>query len=683
MKLRYILPLSLFLVLTLTISCFPQSVNAQDSWLENWNYRKQHFIAYASGAGTDYQVKIRTYFESVAVGNFSFVSRTGADKGANQGVASDGSYYYTAGAAPAGADPYEYIQKFNASDWSQVASHNCTLDEPTDKTQVNNIYHKDGYLYLGANNYNIYPIEGWIVVYDASDLSFVEYHSVGERECEGCAYYGGYWWVIAGNVEYITQYDTSWNEIATYTLSYCPHQGTARYCTGYQGVMWIDNFLYVNIHDSSAEDFLDCYQWTGSGFTAVKRMVRPSINCGQGLSLDPDGETVWWAERSYGVDDHRVIKTTIDTSGYAVSLEQHCRTDFGDVRFVDDDGITLLSYWMEEKQDGVYADFWVEIHDSLSYTNQSIYAYYGNPTATTTSYGFNTFLFFDDFNRANNPIVGLGWSEFDELGGTNSISNYMLKQNDISITENVEIEHYYNYTSNHAYVFKVRTTDCTPDIYMMTTLNQYKTDHVTFYKIETDLLQFFNGTAYTTIQTVEDNTWYKIETYLDNANDEYTIWVDDVEQVSDESYINAGYPEYLSYTTATNDQNWQTYYDNVYVRKRVDPEPVHGTWGAEQIYTEPPIVGPDVNLVELPVQLAEHWGISSFAAGIFMSGLLSFGFLLALLLIPKKPSILATMIVGFCVLGFCIAIGWLPYWIMLLISLLIAAIYASTIKKMM
>ena len=90
---------------------------------------------------------------------------------------------------------------------------------------------------------------------------------------------------------------------------------------------------------------------------------------------------------------------------------------------------------------------------------------------------------------------------------------------------------------------------------------------------------------------------------------------------------------------------------------------------------------PDINLVNLPEQLGDAWGISSFAAGLFMSTIVLFAFLLPLVVWRKTG--LITLIVGFSIMGFCIAIGWLPYWIMLLIFLLTAALYASTIKKMM
>ncbi|PVX27584.1 MAG: hypothetical protein CW716_01505 [Candidatus Bathyarchaeum sp.] len=42
-------------------------------------------------------------------------------------------------------------------------------------------------------------------------------------------------------------------------------------------------------------------------------------------------------------------------SGDDVYLGSKCRTDFGDIRFTDDDGSTELDYWMEEKTDSDYA----------------------------------------------------------------------------------------------------------------------------------------------------------------------------------------------------------------------------------------------------------------------------------------------------------------------------------------
>jgi hypothetical protein len=88
-------------------------------------------------------------------------------------------------------------------------------------------------------------------------------------------------------------------------------------------------------------------------------------------------------------------------SGEDVYLNTHSRTDFGDVRFTDDDGTTELDYWMEEKVDGNSAVFWVEVVDDLSSQDQTIYIYYGNNDATTISNGENTFELFDNSKTFN------------------------------------------------------------------------------------------------------------------------------------------------------------------------------------------------------------------------------------------------------------------------------------------
>lgn len=90
---------------------------------------------------------------------------------------------------------------------------------------------------------------------------------------------------------------------------------------------------------------------------------------------------------------------------------------------------------------------------------------------------------------------------------------------------------------------------------------------------------------------------------------------------------------------------------------------------------------PDINIMNLPEQLASAWGITEFAAGLFMSTLLCLAFLFPIAM--WKRTSFAPLIIGLGTMSFCIAIGWLPYWIILLVSLMIAAMYASKIKRMM
>jgi parallel beta-helix repeat protein len=98
-----------------------------------------------------------------------------------------------------------------------------------------------------------------------------------------------------------------------------------------------------------------------------------------------------------------VWRTSGTDNGENVYVGTKCRADFGDIRFTEADGFSELDYWLET-YDGSKGVFWVEIKDDLSYAPKTIYIYYGNKDAHTTSNGTNTFLIFrdltSDFYRA-------------------------------------------------------------------------------------------------------------------------------------------------------------------------------------------------------------------------------------------------------------------------------------------
>ncbi|MFW9850631.1 MAG: DUF2341 domain-containing protein [Candidatus Thorarchaeota archaeon] len=100
--------------------------------------------------------------------------------------------------------------------------------------------------------------------------------------------------------------------------------------------------------------------------------------------------------------------------GAHVYCGSECRTDFGDIRFTDNDGSTLLDYWMETYSSSGSATFWVEVSDDLD-TTQIIYVYYGNSQAVDVSDGDATFPFFDDFN--DDSLDASKWDEW-HTGGT-------------------------------------------------------------------------------------------------------------------------------------------------------------------------------------------------------------------------------------------------------------------------
>lgn len=91
----------------------------------------------------------------------------------------------------------------------------------------------------------------------------------------------------------------------------------------------------------------------------------------------------------------RVYRTTGSDSGDVVYIGTKCREDYGDIRFTTSDRVTELNYWIEVIE-ATYADIW--INTTIATSGSTIYIYYGNAEATTTSSGDDTFELFDDFS---------------------------------------------------------------------------------------------------------------------------------------------------------------------------------------------------------------------------------------------------------------------------------------------
>jgi hypothetical protein len=79
-------------------------------------------------------------------------------------------------------------------------------------------------------------------------------------------------------------------------------------------------------------------------------------------------------------------------------LQDKMRSDCGDIRFTDEDGVTLLPYWIEPgTENSASTRIWVRVPYIPGGTTKTIYMYYGNPGAASQSSGDSTFILFDDF----------------------------------------------------------------------------------------------------------------------------------------------------------------------------------------------------------------------------------------------------------------------------------------------
>jgi hypothetical protein len=154
---------------------------------------------------------------------------------------------------------------------------------------------------------------------------------------------------------------------------------------------------------------------------------------------------------------------TVDTWAGKIYCSSHCKTDFGDIRFTDNDGDTELNYWMQEKVDSNYAIFWVKVTDDVS-ANTTIYIYYGKASAVTTSDGNGVFTLFDDFE--DDVLDSDKWvsgGSISEAGGLLTLESGGYIQSKLSWYQNIIIFMKAKFSIPSGFIGLCKTTGGTDD----------------------------------------------------------------------------------------------------------------------------------------------------------------------------------------------------------------------------
>ncbi len=277
-----------------------------------------------------------------------------------------------------------------------------------------------------------------------------------------------------------------------------------------------------------------------------------------------------------------VVNGTGTDNGETVYINNKVRTDFGDIRFTTIDGI-LLDYWRESLNVSKNATFWVEIAGNLTGQAQTIYLYYGNSIATTTSSGYNTFIFFDDFsgdlskwtkhkNGVNIYIEsgylvcggGVTSSPYGHtvLGSNASYSGFLngvIEADVYPSTEALpEIGFRGTFSLNTGYKGRWDCRSGTESPWMKPPYNNWQAfgSSVTRFGIP--------------------NQWQKVKLVIYGST--FRIYSNGVlkSTATDSQYTASGE------ISLQNHYGSYSRFDNVRVRKYVEPEPSHGIWGNEQ-----------------------------------------------------------------------------------------------------
>lgn len=274
------------------------------------------------------------------------------------------------------------------------------------------------------------------------------------------------------------------------------------YCLCLFCILFVSVFSVVNC---DGEDWLDGWGYrqshtiTGSSGAGTGYQIRVVIDFGSGSS-----------------------------SGNTCYVDGDCQTDFDDIRFTDNDGDTVLDYWLFEKIDSDYAIFWVEVLDNLD-TDQIVYVYYGNDDAVSLSDGDDTFYFFDEFSGSS--INTTKWAH--------DTSDCVVSGGIMTMTTSGASDHWIEMNSaNYAYLSSPfdYAMDFSAKFYASTWsyvgFRQVSrgNDCTIFYYASTNDLIFTRDSGGTTSQGSEwtVGSWYDFSITLDSS--EASFYVDGVEQ---------------------------------------------------------------------------------------------------------------------------------------------------------
>ena len=604
-------------------------ISSGESWLSGWSYRKSHVINSATGAGTNYQVRVEVCYTANAqepetmIPLITVVSTLPAPSGhsfisGQSATYWDGTYlhvWYGCGKGDSSTDNIFYTNTSNFVNW---ATPTLVIDRSEGIRDPTSIVVGD-YIYLFAqcfDNSNYHPIRLYKISKTANFADSNSYTYVGApidmgssgqfdegRVASPCVVRIGstYWMAYEALTEagvfsigraYATNIEGPWTKDGQMRNS----QGNVIYAPSGSTYDFVpDNF--------AGENTLSIHYKNGSNAVKMRYMKGDIPNNNMTLSSTDIKPNDSYEEHN-GFSDVGFINGLFtflccqpydgpklyQQSADMTFLNQHCRTDFGDVRFTDDDGVTELDYWMETKVDGSYAVFWVEVADSLSSNPATIYIYYGKTDATTTSNGEDTFLFFDDF-----PGTTYDTSKWQVVGSpTITVSNGELniQRSSYSGSESVHgLRSKTFQTDEKRVIVKAKTSTFSDTCKVRIDADYYsvqRADEINFessaskINLQCDRRDAGGGISTTVmLEGASSGTYYTFymtrwgSTYLKGwLNAEYKGQV--TSNVNDGStYLGLSVGEWGSHGTIVGTYDW------IAIAKYVDPEPSHLGWGSE------------------------------------------------------------------------------------------------------
>jgi methionine-rich copper-binding protein CopC len=270
------------------------------------------------------------------------------------------------------------------------------------------------------------------------------------------------------------------------------------------------------------------------------------------------------------------------------------KNDSGDLRFTDNDGQTLLDFWVENitgTTPNRTATVWVEVADNLD-SNTSIFCYYNRSGASNVSNGENTFLLFDDFD--GDSLDGTKWNQ-QTSGASVSFSSSQVTLSNSSISSYAWIDSATTYpypvwtetkvdsfNGSGATYRMGATTGVTPRVDNGNLYNEYAVDALgTEYRIVGDS----SSTGWTTTQTSLGGATSGIWSFVWAATGSQKFLVNYVSKLTSANSLNSIANYYMYFGNAGSNAG-STSVDWARIRKYLSTEPAFSTAASEELGTD-------------------------------------------------------------------------------------------------
>lgn len=604
---------------------FPIAPSAAPNWLIGWDYRKSHNIVGETGAGTDYQIKIDVhygsgsdsgedvYLDSKSRRDFGDVRFTDNDGSTLLDYWMEGGKWWTKYASnpilsPTGSEDhttfasalknasvYHMYYQYHLPDNTEVIGHATSNDGKSwTKDTANNPV-----LNVSASGWDSLHVGVPMVWKEGSTWNMIYRGSSGTYKIGLATSIDGTNWTKSGSNPVLEGDSGEWDDTSldpwgvikvgsTYYLWYnrIPSERKTGVATSTDLTSWtkdINNpifsggrFCAFAVKRGGNYYLFITHYTSGSDYSEIEiyKDAQPTFHSGNRTFVGVAFGTSHTGWDSHDQDTPCVLTDDIERDTFSASSNELWTYYAGENAGVWKTGMTIMSD-IDEALNMMTGAFWVEVKDDLG-SNQTIYIYYGKSDATTTSSGTNTFLFFDDFNRAS---LGGDWTN---TGGTWSIASNQMKA--VATAYNFAWYNGATYSDvAEEFTLRKRTEAYSGSGFRITNVsNLYMMEHssnsdkLTWYKRVGGGWSAIGNQAGVTLNHGIDY-FYTLKVADEGSGVRTKVDIDNVEKFNKTEATKTYSTGYFGVMCGGTN-----FYDNFRIRKYVDPEPQHGSWGAEE-----------------------------------------------------------------------------------------------------